>query len=106
ASNFASRWRVVDQYDGKLEWSYTDEFGQEHTILNPTGLSATVFESVEDGKRYLAIRGTETSFPALIHDFATDAIDILLLGTTKYQDQYEALSKQVRIWVDDNILPS
>ncbi|MCU7937649.1 MAG: hypothetical protein KZQ99_22840, partial [Candidatus Thiodiazotropha sp. (ex Dulcina madagascariensis)] len=37
ARDFADNWRVLDQYDGKVEETYTDEFGQEHTFLNPTG---------------------------------------------------------------------
>ena len=42
ASHFASNWRVVKQYN------------------DATDLSVTVFESVSDHKRYLAIRGTDT----------------------------------------------
>ena len=41
AAQFSSKWSVVDQY-------------------NPfNGLSATVFQNADDGRRYLAIRGTE-----------------------------------------------
>ena len=42
AARFASKWSVVSQY--------TDP---------ATGLSATVFEEIDTGKKYLAIRGTE-----------------------------------------------
>ncbi|MEW5797342.1 MAG: hypothetical protein AB1772_13435, partial [Candidatus Zixiibacteriota bacterium] len=104
ADGFSTSWRVVDQYDGEVSETYIDEFGQEHTFLNPTGLSTTVFESVADGKRYLAIRGTESSFPEWITDWATNIIDIGILGTAEHQAQYDALSRQVRKWLDDGIL--
>ena len=105
AGNFAENWQVVAQYDGKVEETYIDEFGEEHTFLNPTGLSATVFEN-DDGKRYLAIRGTESSFPELINDWATNIIDIGLLGTAEHQAQYAALSDKVQEWLDDGTLQS
>ncbi|MCB0065833.1 MAG: hypothetical protein KDD77_01710, partial [Caldilineaceae bacterium] len=41
AAFFASHWRVIDQ-----------------SPASPTGFSATVFEEISSGKRYLAIRGT------------------------------------------------
>lgn len=41
ADRFATQWRVIDQYSPVS-----------------SGLSATVFEEVSSGKRYLAIRGT------------------------------------------------
>ena len=104
ATSFAENWRVIHQYDGMVEESYIDEFGEEHFFLNPTGLSATVFENSADGKRHLAIRGTESSSPEWIADWATNIIDIGLLGTAEHQAQYDALSKQVRTWLDDGIL--
>lgn len=42
AETFSENWRVVDQFNE-----------------NPNGLSATVFESVATGERYLAVRGTD-----------------------------------------------
>lgn len=42
AEAFAANWRVVDQHNDSTN-----------------GLSATVFESVSTGERYLAVRGTE-----------------------------------------------
>ncbi len=101
AENFAANWTVIDQYDGRVEETYVDEFGQEHTFLNPTGLSATVFENIADGKRYLAIRGTEI---ADLSDIATDIIDIGALGTAKHQDQYAALTAKVQAWLRDGTL--
>ena len=76
---------------------------REHTFLNPTGLSATVFENMTDGKRYLAIRGTESSD---LSDILTDVIDIGTLGTAEYQAQYAALSAKVGAWLDDGTLQS
>ena len=80
AENFVSNWRVIDQDN------------------DPTGLSATVFENVADGKRYLAIRGTELTDPS---DIATDLIDIGMLGTAEYQAQYAALSVQGQKWLNE-----
>ncbi|MBU0498961.1 MAG: hypothetical protein KJ558_00795 [Gammaproteobacteria bacterium] len=101
ASNFATRWRVIDQYDGKVEETYIDEFGQDQTFLNPTGLNATLFEEAGTHKLVVAIRGTED-----INDLVTDVIDITVLGTSKYQGQYSALSSKVQQWLADGKLQS
>ncbi|MCU7837981.1 MAG: hypothetical protein KZQ94_01230 [Candidatus Thiodiazotropha sp. (ex Troendleina suluensis)] len=103
ARDFAENWRVLDQYDGRVEETYTDEFGQEHTFLNPTGLSVTAFEHVETGEQVVAIRGTE---PSDINDLVTDVIDIGTIGTTEKQAQYAALSAKVRNWLDNGTLQS
>ena len=100
ATNFASTWTVIDQYDGMVEETYIDEFGQEHTFQNPTGLSVTLFEDSQ-GKQVVAIRGTND-----LLDFETDAIDIALLGTPENMAQYAALSAQVQKWMDDGVLHS
>jgi len=102
AQTFAGNWTVVDQYDGTVEETYTDEFGQEHTFLNHTGLSVTLFEN-SSGKQVVAIRGTEPTDPA---DLFTDAIDILVLGTSENQAQYAALSTKVQQWMDEGVLQS
>ena len=83
AEVFAKKWRVLDQYN------------------DSTGLSATVFENIADGKRYLAIRGTELTDP---NDIATDLIDIGDLGTAEHQAQYAALSVQVQKWLNEGTL--
>lgn len=98
---FAKSWDVDAQYDGMVEETYYDEFGDEQTFLNPTGLSVTIFEDKETGKQVVAIRGTND-----LNDFVTDAIDIALLGTSKYQAQYKALSDKVRAWIEDGTLHS
>ena len=98
ARQFADNWRVVDQYDGRVEQPYFDEFGQEHTFLNPTGLSVTLFED-GSGNQVVAIRGTND-----LNDFITDAIDIAILGTPEFQAQYDALSAQVQKWMANGTL--
>ena len=82
---FEQSWRVVDQYPG------------------PSGLSATVFEEVSTGKRYLAIRGTEASD---LSDVWTDIVDIVLFGTPERQAQYAALKTKVMQWQGNGTLPS
>ncbi|MCU7920931.1 MAG: hypothetical protein KZQ95_21625 [Candidatus Thiodiazotropha sp. (ex Epidulcina cf. delphinae)] len=101
AKDFADNWRVLDQYDGKVEETYTDEFGQEHTFLNPTGLSVTAFENVKTGEQVVAVRGTE---PTDIDDILTDIIDIGVLGTADKQAQYAALSAKVQEWLGSGTL--
>jgi len=90
AQTFAEIWTVLDQYDGRVEKTYVDEFGQEQTFLDPTGLSVTLFQD-NSGNQVVAIRGTND-----IDDFLTDAIDIAKLGTAENQAQYSALSGKVQ----------
>jgi hypothetical protein len=99
AEHFARDWRVVEQYNGEIIDDYIDEFGnpQQATIL--TGLSATVFQEMGSGRRYLAVRGT-----AGLADLLTDLTDIALLGTPERQLQYAALKAKVGKWLDDGIL--
>ncbi|MCG7865350.1 MAG: hypothetical protein JAY74_03145, partial [Candidatus Thiodiazotropha taylori] len=101
ANNFASNWYALDQYDGQVEEFYIDEFGQEHTFLNPTGLNVTLFEHVTTGEQVVAVRGTE---PTDLGDVFTDIIDIGFLGAAERQSQYAALSTKVREWLDSGIL--
>lgn len=93
AAAFAANWHVIDQYDGMVEKTYIDEFGVEHSFLNPTGLSVTLFED-NQGHQTVAIRGTNGE----LLDLATDVIDIALLGTTENQAQYAALSAKAGRW--------
>lgn len=99
AASFAEKWRVVDQYEGMIEKRYMDEFGQEQTYLDPTGMSATVFEEIETGQCYLAVRGTND--PA---DIWTDFVDVTVLGTPERQAQYAVLETKVRAWLADGTL--
>lgn len=102
AEIFASSWTVLDQYDGMVEKTYYDEFGENSTFLAPTGLSATLFEDASENQ-VVAIRGTELSDG---WDLLTDLIDISLLGTAEHQEQYAALSAKVQEWLDTGTLQS
>lgn len=78
ASAFALKWNVVDQY--------TDI---------ATGVSATVFQAVSGGPKYLAIRGTEG-----VLDFVVDYF--ILNGVPSFLNpQYLALNTQVQAWLAD-----
>ncbi|MCG8015399.1 MAG: hypothetical protein JAY97_04215 [Candidatus Thiodiazotropha sp. 'RUGA'] len=101
ANDFARNWYVLDQYDGQVEELYIDEFGQEHTFLNQTGLNVTLFEHITTGEQVVAVRGTERTD---LGDFFTDIIDIGFLGTAEWQSQYAALSTKVREWLDSGNL--
>jgi hypothetical protein len=86
ADDFSAQWHVVEQYNESHTVDIIDPdtglvLGQR-VVSN--GLSVTLFEKLDTGEKTVAIRGTETSAP----DFLTDLIDILILGTTKYQSQY------------------
>ena len=97
---FADNWNVIDQYDGMVEETYYDEFGDEQTFLNPTGLSVTLFED-SAGNQTDAVRGTQDA-----SDWVTNFIDIGLLGSAEYQAQYKALSDKIELWKADGILRS
>jgi len=96
AQAFADNWTVIDQYNHSESVEILDELG------NPTGfyrevsngLSATVFEEIDTGKRYLAIRGTTLTDPA---DIAADG-GILFHGLPDLSAQYQALKTKVEQW--------
>jgi len=81
-----------------------EAFSSTYTVLTQyntsNGLSATVFADAV-GNKYLAIRGTEDGY-----DLATDAIDIAILGTNKYQSQYASLKAKVTEWIGNGTLSS
>ena len=82
ADDFIKKWRVVTQYS------------------DSSGASATVFEERATGKRYLAIRGTESP-----GDFNADYI--LALGFPSYLNpQFIQLRSVVQTWIDDGTLGS
>jgi len=104
AERFMQRWKVVDQYTHSETVPIIGEAGlptgQEATISN--GLSATVFEEIASGKRYLAIRGTEAwSLP----DITADA-GILLHGVPDQSDQFRTLREKVASWQESGVLPA
>ena len=83
ASAFASAWNVVTQSTDPL-----------------TGVSATVFQAVSGGPKYLAIRGTQGPT-----DYLADYL--ILNGTpSTLNPQYQALKAQVQAWLGDGTLTS
>ena len=96
AEEFAKTWRVVDQYTHSEVWTWTDEFGNETQITGTNGLSVTLFENVETGKRYVAVRGTDD-----LNDVWTDITNIALLGTPERQAQYADLKAKLTEWLAD-----
>ena len=83
ASTNANGWKILDQYTD-------DVYG--------SGASATVFE--HEGKKYLAVRGTE----AQAGDFMSDGL--LALGVPNFLNpQYLALKSKIDVWMNDpNVL--
>lgn len=80
AADFAANWTVVDQY------------------ADSSGASATIFQEIWGGKRYLAIRGTESP-----GDFNSDYI--LALGFPSYLNpQFIQLRPIVQGWIDSGML--
>ena len=83
ASAFAAEWNVVTQNN------------------DASGLSATVFQEIATGKKYLAIRGTELDDPGDIV-----AAGIILSGFIPLDlaAQYILLKTQVQTWLSDSTL--
>ena len=91
--------------DAGLSAAQAAHFAATYTVVNQftdpaTGLSATVFENIADGKRYLAIRGTEGLTDYIVDYFILD-------GTPSYLNpQYLALKAKVQEWLGNGVLPS
>jgi len=103
AAAFASRWQVVEQFkhSNEVYWITDPESGQEMgPITDSNGLSVTVFENTQSHERVLAIRGTDDK-----SDIGTDIVSIALLGSPKYQGQYQSLRAKVQEWIADGTLP-
>jgi len=84
AVDFATNWSIVDQYNEPS-----------------TGLSATVFEEVASGRRYLAIRGTQPSGADLTAD------GLLALGLpSDLNPQFISLKTKIDSWLADGTLNS
>lgn len=80
ASDFASKWTVVDQFN------------------SITGVSATIFQENATGQKYLAIRGTQDPTDYLADYF-------ILNGTpSELNPQYQALKTQVQAWLSNGTL--
>lgn len=100
---FAPKWRVVGSFvhTSELYWITDPESGQEiGPITDTNGLSVTVFENTQSHERVLAIRGTDDK-----SDIGTDIVSIALLGSPKYQGQYQSLRAKVQEWIADGTLP-
>lgn len=108
AAEFASNWRVIEQYNPTETVPFYDPDGVfAGYVERSTGLSATIFERLNEagnptGERHLAVRGTQLSD---LNDVWTDFIDIGVLGTAEYQNQYTLLRDQVDLWLGSQ-LPS
>jgi Ca2+-binding RTX toxin-like protein len=101
---FSEQWRVIDQYNHVSDpYPVFDEQTGDLVRYDTTtnGLSVTVFEEVATSKRFLAIRGTDDSY-----DLVTDLVSISILGTTKFQGQYQSLRQKVLEWMGNGTLPS
>jgi len=82
ATDFASKWKVVDQYS------------------DASGVGATVFQEIATGTKYLAIRGTE-GFTDINADY------ILALGIPSFLNpQYLQLSGAINGWLSSGVLPN
>ena len=101
AKKFADKFTIVAQYTHTETIEVIDEITGEvtGTVENSNGISATVFEDKETGQKYLAIRGTDD-----LEDLITDVVDIALLGTPLFQEQYASLKAQVQAWLEDGTL--
>ncbi len=82
---------LIDGGDG-MSQKQAETFANTYTIIDqyndPNGLSVTLFKDA-GGKQTVAIRGSQD-----LLDFATDAIDIAILGSPAIQAQYSAFSEQ------------
>jgi len=101
ADEFIKKYSVVAQYTHTETIEVIDEITGEvtGTVENSNGLSVTVFEDKATGQKYLAIRGTDD-----LEDLITDVVDIALLGTPLFQEQYASLKAQVQAWLNDGTL--
>ncbi|RCS56425.1 lipase family protein, partial [Parvibium lacunae] len=85
AAEFASQWRVVNQLND----------------ASVTGVSATLFEEIATGKKYLAVRGTEfTNVPDLLADY------VLSNGFPSTMNlQYQKLKQTIDTWTANGTIP-
>jgi pimeloyl-ACP methyl ester carboxylesterase len=99
SDSYVSSWRVIEQYNGE-PIPVLDEFNQATgEYAESDALSVTVFEEVATGRRYLAVRGTQS-----LSDVWTDIVDISILGTSAHQAQYASLKAKVQSWLANGTL--
>ena len=104
ATLFARDWRVVEQYTHTEQTPIYDDGGNITGYLTTSnGLTVTVFQEVETGKRYLSIRGTEATSGS---DLWTDLKDLVAIGTPEHQSQYQSLKAKITEWQGDGTLPA
>lgn len=104
ATRFARDWRVVDQYTHSEQTPIYDDGGNITGYLTTSnGLSATVFQNVATGQKYLAIRGTEATSGS---DLWTDLKDLVAIGTPEHQSQYQSLKSKITEWNGNGTLPA
>jgi Ca2+-binding RTX toxin-like protein len=102
ATRFSTQWTVAAQYNHSELIPVLDEFNQptgEYTTTS-NGLSVTVFQD-NAGTKYLAIRGTDD-----LYDLATDLVSVAILGSTRFQAQYQSLKLKVQEWIGNGTLPA
>ena len=104
AERFALDWRVLASYEHSNEaYATYDPVTAAFAGLqtNTNGLAVAVLQNLHTGERVLAIRGTDDPL-----DVATDVVSVALLGSPKYQGQYQSLKQKVDEWVAAGVLPS
>lgn len=99
ARAFAADYRVLDTYDGRVTRDYVDDIGNVYQVSIKTGLSAILFERIEDRHQVVAVRGTELDDLA---DLKNDLL--LLLGGSRALPQQVALNAKVQEWLDSGRL--
>jgi hypothetical protein len=104
ADRFARDWKVLDSFEHSNEpYATYDPVTAAFTGLqsNTNGLAVAVLQNLHTGERVLAIRGTDDPL-----DIATDVFSVALLGSPKYQGQYQSLKQKVDEWIAAGLLPS
>ena len=104
ATRFSTQWTVVAQYNHTSEqYPVYDEVTGDLLRYDTTtnGLSVTVFQDNATGQKYLAIRGTDD-----MYDAATDLVSVGILGSTRFQAQYQSLRLKVQEWIGNGTLPA
>ncbi len=104
AARFLSKYATIDRFEHSSEPYYFYDLmsGLPYgPITDTNGLSVTIFRNSDSsGEVVLAIRGTDDAA-----DRVTDIVDIALLGSPKYQGQYQSLRQQVQAWITNEVLP-
>jgi hypothetical protein len=103
AQRFSQQWTVLAQYNHTSDpYPVYDENTGELLRYDTTtnGLSVTVFQD-SAGQKYLAIRSTDD-----LYDLGTDLVSAAILGSTRFQAQYQSLKLKVQEWMANGTLPN